>query len=285
MTFINSISLITAFAGGMVALFAPCCITYLLPTYLANIFREKNRVVWATLLFGLGIATVLVPTALGIRAVGQIFQKYHTQTYVIGGAFMILLGLMELTGRKITIPMIHLTIDLNQRHDPWSIYLLGIFSGITTSCCTPVLAGILTLSFLSPTFFWAGLAGLSYVFGMVVPLVVLALLLEKINWTKFPKFKNKTMDIAGKQILMTDAVAGIIFILVGITFTVLALTGRITMSAEQPIEQTLGVGIMNVVRFARTIPGAEFGFGIFLVIAIITIIKIILPKKKKGGVS
>lgn len=269
----------------MVALFAPCCITYLLPTYLANIFREKNRVVWATLLFGLGIATVLVPTALGIRAVGQIFQKYHTQTYVIGGAFMLLLGLMELTGRKITIPMIHLTIDLNKRHDPASIYLLGIFSGITTSCCTPVLAGILTLSFLSPTFFWAGLAGFSYVLGMVVPLVVLALLLEKMNWTKFPKLKNKTMDIAGKHILITDAVAGIIFILVGITFTVLALTGRITMGTEQPIEQTLGVGIMNVVRFTRTIPGAEFGFGIFLVITLITIIKIILPKKKKGGIS
>src|SRR3989344_8228697 len=78
MNLINSISLITSFAGGVVALFAPCCITFLLPSYLANIFREKSRVVWATLVFGLGIATVLVQTALGIRAIGQIFQQYHT---------------------------------------------------------------------------------------------------------------------------------------------------------------------------------------------------------------
>lgn len=272
MNLINSISLITAFAGGMVALFAPCCITFLLPSYLANIFKEKGKVLWMTLIFGTGIATILVPTALGIRAVGQFFQDYHTQTYVVGGAFMILLGIMQLTGKKVTLPMIHLTIDLNKRHDPWSVYLLGVFSGITSSCCTPVLAGILTISFLSPTFFWAGLAGLSYVFGMVVPLVVLALLLEKINWTTLPRLRGKTIGLVGKQILVTDAIAGTIYLLVGIVFTVLALTGRITMGTEQPIEQTLGTGIMNLVRLLRTIPGVEFLFAVAVFIAIGTII-------------
>ncbi|MEK7543505.1 MAG: cytochrome c biogenesis protein CcdA [Patescibacteria group bacterium] len=268
MTIFQSISLITAFAGGMVALFAPCCITYLLPSYLANIFRNREKVVWMTIIFGLGIATILVPTALGIRAVGQVFQKYHTQTYIVGGAFMILLGLMELTGRKITIPMIHLTIDLNRRHDPWSVYLMGVFSGITSSCCTPVLAGILTLSFLSPTFLWAGLAGISYVFGMIVPLVVLALLLEKINWTKFPQWKNKTILIAGKHVLITDAAAGVLFILVGITFTILALTGNITMGQIQPLEQMMGANVVNIVRTLRAIPGSEIIFTVLFVISI-----------------
>lgn len=273
MLLINSISLITAFAGGMVALFAPCCITYLLPSYLASVFRNREKVVWMTIIFGLGIATILVPTALGIRAVGQIFQQFHTQTYVVGGAFMIFLGLMQLTGRKITIPMIHLTIDLTKRHDPWSVYLLGIFSGITSSCCTPVLAGILTLSFLSPSFFWAGLAGLSYVFGMVVPLVALALILEKVNWMKLPQLKGKTVGLGGKHVLITDAIAGVLFILVGITFTILALTGRITMGTEQPIEQTLGVGLMNIVRWSRDIPGSEAVFAVVLIGLLIIVFK------------
>lgn len=267
-TIIQSISLITAFAGGMVALFAPCCITYLLPSYLAHIFRSREKVVGMTVVFGLGIATILVPTALGIRAIGQLFQNYHTQTYVLGGIFMILLGLMELTGRKITIPMINLTIDLTHRHDPWSVYLMGVFSGITSSCCTPVLAGILTLSFLSPTFLWAALAGVSYVFGMVIPLVVMALILERINWTKVPQWKNKSIEIAGKHVLFTSALAGVIFILVGITFTILAITGNITMGSEQPIEQTIGVGLMNIVRFLRTLPGSEMVFGLLLVMVI-----------------
>ncbi|MDP1721927.1 MAG: cytochrome c biogenesis protein CcdA [Candidatus Gottesmanbacteria bacterium] len=278
MNIINTVSLITAFFGGMVALFAPCCITYLLPSYLANIFRSREKVVAMTIIFGLGIATILVPMALGIRAVGQIFQQYHTQTYIVGGAFMILLGLMELTGRKITIPMIHLTIDLTKRNDPWSVYLMGVFSGITSSCCTPVLAGILTLSFLSPTFFWAGLAGIFYVFGMVVPLVVMALILEKMNWAKLPKLKNKTILIAGKHVLITDAIAGVIFILVGITFTILALTGNIVMGQIQPLEQMMGTGVASVVRTLRAIPGSELIFTVLFIISI----GVFISKRRKS---
>jgi len=271
-TLLTSISLITAFFGGMVALFAPCCITFLLPSYLANIFRERRRVVWMTLIFGVGIATVLVPTALGVRAVGQLFQHYHTQTYVIGGLFMILLGAMELTGRKITLPMLNLTIDLNTRHDPWSVYLLGIFSGLTTSCCTPVLAGVLTISFLSPTFLWAATAGISYVFGMVIPLVLLALLLEKVNWATLPQLRTKTLRLGQKTLLLSDAVAGMLYTLVGITFSVLALTGRISMGMEQPLEQRLGM-FWGWVAWLRSIPFGEYAFALLLGILIVWFIQ------------
>ena len=48
-------SLIAAFVAGMVALFAPCCITFLLPAYLGNVFKEKEKVLLMTLIFGLGI--------------------------------------------------------------------------------------------------------------------------------------------------------------------------------------------------------------------------------------
>lgn len=275
MSLLNGISLITAFFGGMVALFAPCCITFLLPSYLANIFRERRRVVWMTIVFGAGIATILVPVALGVRAIGQFFQQFHTQTYIAGGIFMILLGAMELTGKKITIPMINLTIDLNRRHDTWSVYLLGVFSGITTSCCTPVLAGVLTLSFLSPTFLWAGLAGISYVFGMVVPLVVMALVLEKLKWQKLLSLRTKSVKIGSKTILASDALAGLLYILVGIIFSVLALTGRVTMGMETPLEATLGI-TYGVARTLRTVPYGEYFFAVVIIISLFFFIK-------KGG--
>ncbi len=267
MNVLTGISLITAFFAGMVALFAPCCITFLLPSYLANIFREKSRVLWMTVVFGAGIATVLVPTAVGIRAIGRIFQQYHTQTYVAGGLFMILLGVMELTGKKITLPMLNLTVDLNKRHDAWSVYILGIFSGLTTSCCTPVLAGVLTLSFLSPTFLSAGLAGLSYVFGMVVPLVVMALLLEKINWRELPKLRTATLRMGKKSILASDAIAGFLYITVGIVFSALAVTGRVSMGSQQSVNEMLGPAL-GVVRALRAVPNAEYIFGIVLIAAI-----------------
>jgi len=262
MNFLTTVSLITAFAGGMVALFAPCCITFLLPNYLANIFRGRKNIVGLTLLFGLGIATVLVPAALGIRAVGQIFREFHTQTYLVGGAFMVILGLMELTGKKFTIPMLNLTIDLKTHKSPWAVYVLGVFSGITSSCCTPVLAGVLTLSFLSPNFLWAAAAGFSYVAGMVVPLVILALLLDRVNWQKMMKLRGKTADM----------VAGVLYILVGITFSVLAISGRITMGMEQPVESSLGI-FWGFVRFLRAIPYGEYGFALALALFIYWLVK------------
>jgi len=42
------LSLFASFIAGMVALFAPCCITFLLPAYFANVFKEKKRVVLMT---------------------------------------------------------------------------------------------------------------------------------------------------------------------------------------------------------------------------------------------
>lgn len=269
MNLLTTVSLITAFAGGMVALFAPCCITFLLPSYLANIFRGRKNILGLTLLFGLGIATILVPTALGIRAIGQVFTEFHTQTYLIGGAFMVILGLMELTGKKITIPMINLTIDLNAHKSPWAVYVLGVFSGITSSCCTPVLAGILTLSFLSPSFLWAGLAGVAYVAGMVVPLVALALVLDRVDWQRMMKVKGKTVPLFGHTRLLTDVIAGFLFIAVGIIFGAFAVSGNIVMGTQKPVEATLGIGIMNIVRTLRGIPGSEYAFAILLVLFII----------------
>ena len=258
MTFITEISLIAAFIGGMIALFAPCCITFLLPSYLGNIFKNKEKVVLITLIFGLGIATILVPTALGIKAIGQIFQNFHTQTYVVGGIFMILFGLMNITGKKITLPMIHLTIDLTKHNDPWSVYVLGVFSGITSSCCTPVLVGVLTLTFLSPSFFWAALAGISYVAGMVTPLIILALLLEKVNWPQITKMRTKAVTWFGRTTLLTDVVAGLVFLTIGVLFIYLALTGQIIMGSQSTVEQTMGVLMTNVARIFRQLPFAEY---------------------------
>ena len=43
-TMLFQTSLIAAFVAGMVALLAPCCITFLLPAYLGGVFKEKQKV-------------------------------------------------------------------------------------------------------------------------------------------------------------------------------------------------------------------------------------------------
>ena len=148
-----------------------------------------------------------------------------------------------------------------------------MLSGITSSCCTPVLAGILTLTFLSPTFFWAALAGTSYVAGMVAPLVVLALLLEKINWTQITQIRTKTVPFLGNKLLLSDVVAGLIFLFIGVLFIFLAETGQIVMGSPDFMEQTIALWTVRIASFTRALPGAEYFFLIALTLTIIYITK------------
>jgi hypothetical protein len=101
------------------------------------------------------------------------------------------------------------------------------------------------------------MTGVAYVAGMVVPLVILALLLEKIHWDKLPLIRTKTVNVAGKQVLVSDMIAGILFFLVGMVFIALAATDTIVMGKMIPIEATLGQSVMDTVRKLRTMPGAE----------------------------
>ena len=57
----------TAFFAGMVALFAPCCIVFLAPSYLAAAVKNNRwRLLPLTFVFAAGLALVLVPITLGV---------------------------------------------------------------------------------------------------------------------------------------------------------------------------------------------------------------------------
>ena len=74
---------------------------------------------------------------------------------------------MLLLGRHFSLPFqVNPTL---KNHHPFSVFTLGIFSGIATTCCAPVLAGVLALSVLPGSVFWGMMYTLSYVLGMVAP--------------------------------------------------------------------------------------------------------------------
>src|SRR3989338_1078682 len=105
----NQISLIASFIAGMVALFAPCCFSYLLPAYFGNIFKERKRVILMTLIYSLGIFTVMLPIVLGAKALSLFFFRYHDQSYLAGGVFLLIVAGLTLLGIK--LPMPHLTLS------------------------------------------------------------------------------------------------------------------------------------------------------------------------------
>ena len=181
MNLLASGSVLAAFFAGAVALFAPCCIVFLAPAYLAAAVKNRRwRLLPLTFVFAAGLAVVLVPITLGMSLVAATIAKYHAPFYYAGGALMLLLAAYSLSGRMWRLPSFLRTPDA-ARGDSAAFFALGVFSGIASSCCAPVLAGVMTLSALSGSAFGGILLGLAYVLGMTFPLFLMALLYDRLR--------------------------------------------------------------------------------------------------------
>ncbi len=231
-----NISLIAAFIAGMVALFAPCCISYLLPTYLANVFKEKKRVLFMTLVYSSGIFVVMLPIVLGARALASLFFRMHDQTYIVGGIIMIIVAIFAFLGIKLPMPNIRFG-KLGANSDIGSTFVLGLLAGVTSACCAPVLVGVMTLGSLTPSTFQALGVGVAYVLGMVTPLYLASLFIERGNILDKPILKKRFtfITIFGNRypIFVSNVVAGVIFSLTGVITIILTLMGKLGMDGDE----------------------------------------------------
>ena len=277
-------SIVAAFIAGIAALFAPCCITVLLPSYFASIFRERYKIFLMTFIFFLGILTVFLPIGLGAAALGQIFSRYHNIIFGIGGVFLTILGIILLTGQHFSLPF---RVNPSfKKHNIISVFSLGIFSGVATTCCAPVLAGMLTLAALPGSLFWGGIYTLSYVFGMVAPLFLISLFLDKVDFSqKLIKTFNKPIEypIGSKKISITiaEAISGITFLVMGIIIVYLALANRLFVHSEYQtaINIYLTKFLNTLSDFIKIIP--EYVWAFILIALVIFIIKWSIKQFKK----
>ena len=252
-------SLIVAFIAGLAALFAPCCITVLLPAYLGSIFREKYKVLIMTFVFFLGLLAVFLPIGLGVSILTVIFKRYHDIIFIGGGTLLAVLGLMQLSGKKFSLPF-HVNPEL-KKHNTLSVFVLGIFSGIATTCCAPVLAGVLALAVLPGSIFWGGLYTLMYVLGLVSPLFIIALFLDKFNFSRKITAIRKPLEFTvwGKKFIITisDLICGLMFLFMGVLIIYLAFMKQLTVHADYQLSLNI-----YFAQLTKTING--FLQGIFI---------------------
>jgi len=250
-------SLIAAFVAGVAALFAPCCIGVLLPSYLANIFKEKYKIFFMTFVFFLGMLTIFLPIGLGASYLAQLFSKYHNVIFTIGGVGLILLGFFMLFGKKFSTPA---TVRDSFKKYVSSIYLLGIFSAIATTCCAPVLAGVVLLSVASGTMIWGVIYTLAYVLGMTLPLFIIALFLDKYNLTeKIGRFRKLiSLNILGIswKVTISELISSFIFIGMGGYITYLAFSNKLFNHSDYQLDMNIfSAKFLNIISsFTAVIP-------------------------------
>ena len=241
-------SVLAAFFAGGVALFAPCCIVFLAPSYLAVAVKNRRwRLLPLTFVFAAGLALVLVPITLGMSLVASTIANYHQPLYYAGGALMLALAVLSLSGRMVSLPSFLRAPDTS-RGDSASFFALGVFSGIASSCCAPVLAGVMTLSALSGSAAGGVLLGLAYTFGMVFPLFVMALVWDRfrLGERRLLRAKPVRIRVAGR-VLATNTIniavaAG--FAVMGGFVIYLANTGQ--MTGGPGFQVAIGKGLARV---------------------------------------
>ena len=137
-------AVLASFLAGMVALFAPCCISAMLPAYFASSFATRRALVAMTFVFAAGLGLVIMPIALGAAAFAAWITANHELVYLAGAALMLALGGYLIVGGKLRLPMPGMRA--RQGRGPLAVLSLGAFSGVASACCAPVLAGVATLA-------------------------------------------------------------------------------------------------------------------------------------------
>ena len=290
MELLVSASFIASFFAGVAALFAPCCVTVLLPTYFASIFKQRSTVFLMTFIYFLGLLAVFMPIGLGVSAITQVFSTYHNVIFTAGSLFLIFLGLTLILGVQFSFPaFVHPQL---KNSGLLSVFVLGVFSGIATTCCAPVLAGVLALAALPASFLLGGAYTLAYVLGMVIPLFVLSMVLDKSKFTQqfFTFRKTVSYSVLGKKIRLTlsNLFSGLMFLMLGAIIFYLASTNNLITHASYQLSINIYLTkfIKLIGSYTKIIPEPVWAiifFLIFLVITFKSLKELLKVRKNQSG--
>ncbi len=240
-------SVIVSFLAGVVALAMPCCFSVLLPSYFASCFKKKTAILRMTAIFALGIAAVLLPIALGVSELSAYIGLNHPLLFVIGGFFMLFLGAASLLGIQL-VPMFNPDVNLRSTSVP-TVFVLGVFSGVASSCCAPVLAGILVLTALTSSLTGAMAVGVAYVTGMVFPLFVAGAFMDR-NESVQSFLRGKMIGTPVGAIHSSKLLAGAIFLSMGSLTVALGVLDRMLPTPGADIFNIYEAVIQNGVEQA-----------------------------------
>jgi len=216
-----------------------------------------------------------MPAVLGVSIVSKMIFRYHDSIYTFGGLVMLAVAVITFLGIKMPMPKI--SQNTSGKTDVLSIFTLGIFSGITSACCAPVLIGVMALTFLTPSFFGSLLVGSMYVLGMVTPLLLISIFLSgKMPKTVVLRRPIGNLKIFNKEyvIILSNAVASAIFFVAGTLTLLLNSQGKLSMAQSEQVSKM----IQNVGGSVNSAVGGNVVLNVIF-IGLVAIFVYIISKK------
>lgn len=216
----TEVGLLAAFAAGILALLSPCS-ALLLPSFFAYAFADARALVLRTGVFYLGLLLTLVPLGTGVGLASELFYGHRATLIAVAGWTIIALGVLQLFGRGFALPFAGRLQDWanRRRSSGWaSTLLLGAVYGLAGFCAGPVLGAILTVAATSGSPLKGGVLLAVYALGMTAPLLLLAALWDRYDLGSRRWLRGRTLSLGPVRVHTTSAIAGVLFIAIGVLF-------------------------------------------------------------------
>jgi len=202
-------SFLAAFLGGVISFFSPCS-AMVLPAFLATGFHQRKRLILATLVFTLGLLSIILPLGLGVLTLFNLLNQYRRLITLIIGLILAIEAVMQLSGRSLFAPR----FALSSKKTPTlaSSYYFGLISGVgITSCVGPILGAIITLAATSLNIGSTIFLIFSYVLGITLPLFFIALLFQTNQVQATSILKGKVIRIKNFTLHSINLFAALLF--------------------------------------------------------------------------
>ncbi|WP_025133264.1 cytochrome c biogenesis CcdA family protein [Leucobacter sp. PH1c] len=242
-----SLSLLGAFLGGVLTLLSPCSVM-LLPAFFAYAFSSPGALLARTGVFFLGLATSLVPLGLLAGTLGAWVNQNRFALVTVASVLVIVLGAAMLLGIRIpgVVPQ-----QGAKSASIASVFALGTVYGLAGVCAGPLLGAALAFAAFGGNPLLGGLVLLVFAAGMTVPLVLLALL-----WDRVPAVRRlvrpRELVIGRWRNAWTNVIGGLLTIGIGILLLVTqgttSLGGVLGATAQAQLEA-------QVMGWANAVPG------------------------------
>jgi cytochrome c-type biogenesis protein len=190
----ENITVLTAFAAGLISFLSPCVLP-LVPGYISIIsgfsldqLKVESRkpsltriVLVNSVMFILGFSITFISLGASASWLGQILLSKMTLLYRVAGVIIIIFGLHLLGVFKINFlyqdKRFH---NVKKPRGPWGALVLGLaFAFGWTPCIGPILAGILTVASTKQTIMQGVLLLAVYSLGLGIPFLMTSLGLNR----------------------------------------------------------------------------------------------------------
>jgi cytochrome c-type biogenesis protein len=216
-----------AFIAGVFSFLSPCTLP-ILPAYFAFTFQaRRERIVLMSIAFFLGLATTVVLFGATATALSRALFDYKEYITWIGGALIIVFGVMSVFGKGFT------GVQLLDRPTAtlFGSYIYGATFAVGWSACIgPIFGALLTLLTTQGIAVVQGaLLAFIYAFGLGMPLIVIATFFSRLGrgsrfWT-FIKGRPVTLNlgVTTLELHSTSLISGLLLIVMG----ALLMTGQV----------------------------------------------------------